>query len=192
MNNKPTKLSLIIALLAFLTVVAKGIFDHSDQLFPTLKPVVSPAPSQSSPPQPDHPSSIPKNRREGVFQVSRRVDKGSNLTLEKVEITNRATVLRLRYVNDRMEDAQIRVFSPTSPYAFTIYSSDYAESFKLIEVFEIKTDEYVRVQPEQSITFSLRFERIPDNIKTFHLIEDKGAGIDNRIPWVFTDITLNQ
>ncbi|NJK51141.1 hypothetical protein HC931_26265 [Candidatus Gracilibacteria bacterium] len=66
----------------------------------------------------------------------------------------------------------------------------YAESFKLVEVFGIRTDEFITVQPGQSIKFSLRFERIPDSLETFHLIEEKGTGDDDRTPWTFNNVQL--
>jgi hypothetical protein len=134
-----------------------------------------------------------------IHRLNAVCDSDSELRLLSVIHSDTTTSMQLRFTGDvDGEFGGARSISTGAPGQLTSFFVQDAETdreFKLLNVDGLSLDP-VRtvVRDGRSVEFSLTFERIPDSVTRFHLIEGKIQPPDQNgnplIYWVFSNVNL--
>lgn len=133
---------------------------------------------------------------EGTYSMRRVCDTQPELTIESVEVTEDRTHVEFVYRNAEAANSykRIRVFPPGHLSAFFLRSADGPHTCELLGVEGITiAPQNVRVYGGESCRFRLAFDRLPDTMTRFHVVEGR---IDSEEPdfttWNFLDVELGE
>jgi len=126
----------------------------------------------------------------GEYNVNKVCDTSPGLTITKIEVTKDETIIHFHYKNLENAIALPRVHPPGQREAFYIIQVDGPKKFLLRNVGGIAIHPAAtEVKPGDSLDFTLRFERIDDSMRRFHLIEGE-APDPNMRQWNFLNVDL--
>lgn len=133
---------------------------------------------------------ITLNSLNGMYVLNQQSDTSPDTYVTTVVVSDAATEITIEVVNPSPDESWIQVYPPGSRDAFFLVSPDGAQ------VYPLRSVEGVAVVPEQVVLladetrdFTLTFDRIPDSLSQFHLIEGVTDHPD-MIEWVFSNLTL--
>ena len=112
----------------------------------------------------------------GTYPINRETERTNRgLFIETIELTDNATVVQMRFFNTGADLRHVRIYPVGSRHAFRLWSHDDVESFTLLSVVGADTGTDLAVAPGASLSFKLRFDRIPSTMVRFHLKEGDGT-----------------
>ena len=153
------------------------------------------APPISSTPNPSFPS------LNGEYAVDVVCDTNAQLRIKKVTITDTKTVIGLTFKSETIgNDAptnKMMIAAPGQQAAFYIADPDGRMEYKLLNVEGISLNpKWTFLEEGQPVNFTLTFERIPDHLTKFHLIEGKTQLLDENNnqtrTWSFMNVKIKE
>jgi hypothetical protein len=115
----------------------------------------------------------------------------ARLKLTRVRITKQATFITLVWQNKPGDTVPLTVAPPGHREAYFIKSTTGKERWDLLDATGIAIKpEYTKSPPGGRIEFVLKFERIPDSMPKFHLIEGDVQPVDGNTTWHFLNVPL--
>lgn len=129
----------------------------------------------------------------GEYAMNVVCDTNSELRIKKVTVTDSKTIFNLVFKS--ATTSWIRTAAPGQQTAFYIADPDSRAEYKLLNVEGIAVEPaQTPLQEGESVAFKLTFERIPDSLSTFHLIEGKTNSLgQDGMPtrsWTFMNVKL--
>lgn len=129
----------------------------------------------------------------GTYSLDVVCDTNSELRITKITIAENKTIVNLVFKATRTP--RIRTAAPGQQSAFYIADPNSRDEYKLLNVEGIAMDPvWTELQEGESLDFKLTFERIPDSLTTFHLIEGKTQNFsEDGLPtrsWTFMNVKL--
>jgi len=137
----------------------------------------------------------------GRYKLNVVCDTSAQLTIKSVEVTDKNTVIELSFRNAFIKDASptdsIRTAAPGKSTAFYIDDPESTKEYKLLSVKGIELEpKFTKIKEGDTLNFTLTFERIPDSLIKFNLIEGKtkSVGTDNQPldTWTFMNVELKK
>jgi len=129
----------------------------------------------------------------GEYAMNVVCDTNPELRIKKVTVTDSKTIFNLVFKSE--STSWIRTAAPGQQTAFYIADPDSRAEYKLLNVEGIAMEpSQTSLEEGESVAFKLTFERIPDSLSTFHLIEGKTNsfgqdGMPTR-SWTFMNVKL--
>ncbi len=129
----------------------------------------------------------------GTYPMDVVCDTNAELRIKKIAITDSKTIIHLVFKSART--TQIRTGAPGQQVAFYIADPNSRAEYRLLNIEGISLEpSWTPLEIGESLAFKLTFERIPDTLTTFHLIEGKmpsltGDGLPT-VSWTFMNVTL--
>jgi serine/threonine protein kinase len=145
-----------------------------------LDTIDKPKPTPKQPPKP-----IGLVGRNYEFSV-RRSPVNSNIELTSIRITNAETIITLEL---KPTTGGITVYGPGTEEAFLIEYNNRSAQLKLKEVNGIQTGQVINGLAK-SKSFELVFNKLPDNVSEFNLLEGENRADDTQSHWNFIGIKL--
>jgi hypothetical protein len=108
-----------------------------------------------------------------------------HISITKVELTNDETIVYMKYEPTGKE---MGIYPPGHDMAFFITDVSNAKKYNLLDAEDIAIKPNLQYA-DREINFKLIFERIPDSMKRFHIIEGK-LPTETSITWHFTNVKL--
>lgn len=120
-------------------------------------------------------------------------DTNSELRIKKVKVIDDKTIFNLVFKG--AGTSKIRTGAPGQQVAFYIADPNSRAEYRLFNVEGIAMEPaWTPLQEGESVAFKLTFERIPDSLTTFHLIEGKTPSLsEDGVPtrsWTFMNVKL--
>jgi hypothetical protein len=132
---------------------------------------------------------VPRTRE---YALSKRSDAYDGFILEKVAITERATVLTLSIKGGRGVN-QMTIRAPGSKSAYFIKRTDGATRYPLLSVAGVPTEPtVVPLAPGVRREFTLTFERLDPDVKSFDVIGGDDDRARGRKSANFMNVTLDE
>lgn len=135
----------------------------------------------------------------GQYTMDVVCDTNAQISIKGIEITDTKTIIGLTFNNIKIGDEvptdKIRTAAPGQQTAFYIADPDTRVEYKLLNVEGIALEpKFTQVTEGETVDFTLTFERIPNYLTRFHLIEGKvqAVGPDNQplTTWTFMNVNL--
>lgn len=161
---------------------------------PVEQPAPVPASSLPASPSPQTPSATPSLN--GDYPMSMISNTCPELRIRKVTVTDSKTTIELNFTHSELSaDTKIRTAAPGQQTAFYIVDPDSGKEYKLLNVEGIAMEpSWTPIRSGESLDFTLTFERIPDSVTKFHLIEGKVQSFSEEDKplnsWTFMNVTL--
>jgi hypothetical protein len=135
----------------------------------------------------------------GDYRMNTVCDTDAHLTIRGVTVNDTKTIVDLRFNNVNIGDetarGRIKVAAPGQENAFYIADPERRAEYALLNVEGIALEpKWTLLHENDVIDFRLTFERIPDSLTTFHLIEGKVPTMDTAeeraTSWTFMNVRL--
>jgi hypothetical protein len=134
----------------------------------------------------------------GDYDVDATCNTCKDLHLKQIAVTDSKTYMYLEYTQPTGEwglGSRIKTGAPGQETAFFIADPQSRAEYHLLNVDGIDVDPaYTTVAAGETVKFRLTFERIPDTLTCFHLIEGKVRGVweenQSSNTWTFMNVKL--
>ena len=171
------------------TIAIMDAHDHGSITVPPA--VVNPAPANPVSPTPvmttsedATPSETAQPRLNAEYSMDVVCNTDSELRIQKVTNTDTKTIVHMTFKAEAHGDEgptpQIQTAAPGQATAFYIADPDTRAEYKLLNVEGIALQpSWTNLNDGDTLDFTLTFERIPDQLTRFHLIEGKTQALNN-------------
>jgi hypothetical protein len=136
----------------------------------------------------------PMPLQNGTYEMNTACDTNPELRITRVTQSDTKTIIDLAFTSQGT--SKIRTAAPGQQTAFYIADPDTRTEYKLLNVEGIAMEPVWTELTEvgQTVNFRLTFERIPDALTKFHLIEGKVISVtEDGLPahnWTFMNVEL--
>lgn len=129
----------------------------------------------------------------GTYGMDVVCDTYPGLTIEQVTVTGSKTVIDFALTSEYT--SRFRTAAPGQETAFYIADPESRSEYKLLNVQGIALEPtWGCVETGETARFTLTFERIPDTLTSFHVIEGHQSSVDaDGLPtntWTFMNVSL--
>lgn len=114
----------------------------------------------------------------------------NRVSIDKVEIAHKVTVITFSYHNTSFEQVMMRLSKPGDPGAYYITPPDRSKKYYIVDKDNIAFEpDNTLVAPNSYHTFKIYFEGLPSSLKSFSILEGSPE-MQSGKEWNFYDIQL--
>jgi hypothetical protein len=154
-------------------------------------PAIAEANPLAPPPQPSQPEADTWGTN-AAYNLDVPSDTCPQLHIRRITHTPNSTIIDLTFINEGLAPVmRVRTGAPGQQTAFTLTDPTSGHVYQLQNVEGISLDPlWTTVDEGETVNFTLTFERLPDDLTAFRLIEGVGDTSEQGQIWSFSNVPL--
>ncbi|MBI4748441.1 MAG: hypothetical protein HY774_08115 [Acidobacteria bacterium] len=125
------------------------------------------------------------------YKINKTCDTCKDINITKVAVKDNETIITLKCENTNRQPQFFGVYPPGHKEAFYLIKVDNSQKFQLLNIDGVGIrPQWSTIRPQETLNFTLTFERIEDSMRRFHLIEGEIEGDQSTVNCHFLNVEL--